>query len=191
MPGRSATVRSGFVFALAALWMTSSLAQTTSPPSPEHLTAVQKLTVTVTDENAVAVASARVQLQPRPPAIPLRCGTDFAGRCEFTDLSSGTYELRVEKTGFYAAAQPDVQVGVTANVDVTLSHQRQAREVVNVVESAPAIDPEQISTKEELSGDELLDIPYPGPHDYRNALIFIPGVTPDAYGQAHVAGAET
>src|SRR5580692_11273900 len=115
MPGRSATVRSGFVFALAALWMTSSLAQTTSPPSPEHLSAVQKLTVTVTDENGVAVASARVQLQPRPPAIPLRCQTDFAGRCEFPDVPSGAYDLRVEKSGFYAVVQPDVRLGITAN----------------------------------------------------------------------------
>jgi hypothetical protein len=106
-------------------------------------------------------------------------------------LSSGTYELRVEKTGFYAVVQPDVQVGVTANVDVTLSHQQEAREVVNVVESALAIDPAQVSSKEELTGSEIVDIPYPGTHDYRNALTFIPGVTPDAFGQAHVAGAET
>ncbi len=145
----------------------------------------------MTDENGVAVASARVQLQPTPPALPLRCETDFAGHCEFTDLSSGTYEMRVEKTSYYALVQPDVQVGVTANVDVTLSHPQEARQVVNVVESAPAIDPAQISTKEELSGDEIVDIPYPGPRDYRNSLTFIPGVTPDAFGQSHVAGAET
>ena len=159
--------------------------------SPEHPAKGPKLTVTVTDENGVAVASARVQLQPPPPALPLRCGTDFAGHCEFTDLPSGTYELRVEKTGFYALVQPDVQAGVTANVDVTLSHQQEAHEVVNVVESAPAIDPAQIAAKEELSGTEIVDIPYPGTHDYRNALTFIPTVTPDAFGQAHVAGAET
>ncbi|MGB6479512.1 MAG: carboxypeptidase-like regulatory domain-containing protein, partial [Candidatus Sulfotelmatobacter sp.] len=179
------------VFALEALCVMPSPAQTASPsPSSPHPAAAQKLTVTVTDENGLAVSSARVELQPPPPALPLRCSTDFAGPCEFTDLSPGTCELRVEKAGFYAAVQPDVQVGFTANVDVTLSRQREAREVVNVVESPPAIDPAQISAKEELSGEELLDIPYPGPHDYRNALIFMPGVTPDAYGQPHVAGAE-
>jgi hypothetical protein len=191
MPGRSATVRYVFVLVLAALWVTSSPAQTTSAsPSADHV-AVQRLTVTVIDENGVAVASARVQLQPPAPAIPLRCGTDFAGRCEFTDLSSGTCELRVEKTGFYAVVQPDVQVGVTATVDVTLSHQQEAREVVDVVESAPAIDQAQISSKGELTGAEIVDIPYPGSHDYRNSLTFIPGVTPDAFGQAHFDGAET
>jgi TonB dependent receptor len=139
----------------------------------------------------VAVGSARLVLQAPPPALALRCGSDFAGRCEFTNLSSANYELRVEKEGYYAVVQPNVQVGVTANVDVTLSHQQEAHEVVSVVESAPAIDPAQISSKEELSGTEIIDIPYPGAHDYRNSLIFIPGVTPDAFGQPHVAGAET
>lgn len=193
------------LLALAGLWVAPSAAQSSSSSSPpsqrtdagrvsgEPNTA-QKLTVTVTDENGVAVPSARVQLQAPPPALALRCGTDFAGHCEFTGLSSGTYELRVEKTGYYVVVQPEVQVdtqaGATATVDVTLSHQQEAHEVVNVVESAPAIDPAQVSTKEELTGAEIVDIPYPATHDYRNALNFIPGVTPDAFGQAHVAGAE-
>jgi hypothetical protein len=196
MHRRSPSVRQILLLALTPLWVAPSLAQTSSPPSPQrtspdHIAAAQKLTVNVTDENLVAVGSARVQLQPPPPALALRCGTDFAGHCEFTNLPSGTYELRVEKAGFYAVVQSSVQVGSTANVDVTLTHQQEAHEVVNVVESAPAIDPAQISTKEELTGTEIVDIPYPATHDYRNALRFIPGVTPDAFGQLHVAGAET
>src|SRR5580658_2656834 len=202
MQGCGPAVKCALVVALAALWGMPSPAQTSSSPppsssssssqrvSPEHSGAAQDLTVTVTDENGVAVASARVQLQAPPPALALRCETDFDGHCEFTNLSSGTYELRVEKTGYYALVQTNVPVGVTANVDVTLSHQQEAREVVNVVESPPAIDPAQISAKEELTGSELIDIPYPGPHDYHNALNFIPGVTPDRFGNLHVAGAE-
>jgi carboxypeptidase family protein len=204
MPGRSAWPKWAFLIALAALRATPCIAQTSpsseSPPSQgtaserpaaDRSATGQKLTVTVTDENGVAVRSARVQLQPQPPLLPLRCETDFAGHCEFPNLPAGAYDLRVEKTGFYALVQSGVQVGLTANLDVTLSHQQEAREVVNVVESAPAIDPAQISTREELTGAEIIDIPYPGTHDYRNALLFIPGVTPDAFGQAHVAGAET
>ena len=214
MHGPGATVRCAFLLALTttcafAAWGQSSPASSpssssTSPSSrsasaqrnaPERAASERgasgtKLTVTVTDQNGVAVASARVLLQAAPPALPLRCGTDFAGHCEFVNLSSGTYELRVEKEGFYALVQPDVQVGATANVDVTLSRQQEAREVVNVVESAPAIDAAQVSTKEELTSTEIIDIPYPGSHDYHNALIFVPGVTPDAFGQLHVAGAE-
>ena len=188
-------MKCALLLTLAALWAMPSPAQTPSPfpaqrVSPDLAAATQKLTVTVTDENGVAVAHARVQLQAPPPAIPLRCETDFAGHCEFTNLASRAYELRIDKTGFYALVQPEVQAGITANVDVTLSHQPAEREVVDVVASAPGIDPAQISAKEELTGTELIDIPYPGPHDYHNGLNFIPGVTPDSFGQLHVAGAE-
>jgi hypothetical protein len=170
-----------------------SLPATSSSPraAADHLPAGhQKITVTVTDENGVAVASARVQLLPPPPVLSKFCETDFAGRCEFPNLFSGTYELSVEKTGFYALVQSNIQVDINANLDVILSHQQEARQVVNVVESPQAIDLAQISSKEELTSSELIDIPYPGSHDYHNALNFIPGVTPDSLGQLHVAGAE-
>src|SRR5271169_1185948 len=207
MHGRRTTVKWALLLALIGLWGMPSAGQTPSSPasssqrtntgrvSGERTAAAQKLTVTVTDENGVAVASARVQLQAPPPALALGCGTDFAGHCEFTGLSSGTYDLRVEKTGYYVVLQSevrvDVQAGATATVDVTLSHQQEAHEVVNVVESAPAIDPAQVSSKEELTGAEIIDIPYPATHDYRNALNFIPGVVQDNSGQPHVAGANT
>jgi len=203
MYGLSASVK--WMLTLAVLWLPACATAQVSPApsvsssprtapqhiSPEHSSTGQKLTVTVTDENGVAVQSARLQLQPAPPAIALRCETDFVGRCEFNNLPSGPYEIRVEKVGYYAISQTNVQVTPAANVDVTLTHQQEAHEVVNVEESAPAIDPGQIAAKEELTGSEIIDIPYPATHDYRNALIFIPGVTPDAFGQLHFAGAET
>jgi hypothetical protein len=181
---------------LVAQTSSSSSSQPSSPQRPDHPSEErpvtgQKLVVTVTDENGVAVASARAQLQPPAPALAWRCETDFAGHCEFNNLSPGAYELHVEKIGYYASSQSLVQVDLTGNVDVTLSHQREAHEVVNVVESPPAIDPAQISSKEELTGSQIIDIPYPGAHDYRNALTYIPGITPDAFGQPHVAGAES
>ncbi|MGB7130261.1 MAG: TonB-dependent receptor, partial [Candidatus Sulfotelmatobacter sp.] len=173
-----------------AAWAQSSPAPTQAPPV---ITAhrLQKLAVTVTDETGLAVPSVLIQLQAPPPAAPLHCETDFAGRCEFTNLSPGAYQLSAEKAGYYALVQSSVQVETISNLDLTLTRQQEARQVVNVTESAPAIDPAQVATKEELTGTEILDVPYPASHDYRNALTFIPGVTPDQYGQAHVAGAET
>ncbi|MGA7646393.1 MAG: TonB-dependent receptor [Terriglobales bacterium] len=155
-----------------------------STPSPNVL-------VTVTDENDVAVASALVYLQASSQAIALRCISDFAGHCEFSNLSSGTYQLRVEKQGFYSVTLPTIQTSSAANIDVTLSHQQEVREVVDVVESPPAIDPAQIAAQQTLSGLDVLNIPYPATHDYRNVLNFIPGVVQDMNGQPHVAGAET
>ncbi len=146
--------------------------------------------VVVTDENGVAVASARVLLQAAPlPAV--RCQTDFLGRCRFAGLPAGKYEMRVEKEGFYAAVEPSVQVGEGSVIDVTISHQQEVREVVNVTESSPAIDPAQVTAQETISGLDVIDIVYPATNDYRNVLHFIPGVVEDQSGQPHVAGAET
>jgi hypothetical protein len=166
-------------------------AKSAAAQTPSKAGGALPVVLSVTDENGVPLAWARVQLQPPAPATALRCETDFGGHCQFASLFPGTYELRVEKIGFYALSVPNLQVGAAPTIDVTLPHQRAVREVVDVVESPPAIDPAQVSSKEELSGAELVDIPYPSPHDYHSALTFIPGVTPDGFGQAHVAGAET
>jgi hypothetical protein len=147
-------------------------------------------TITVTDENGVAVPSARVFLQSSPlPAI--RCQTDFTGRCQFPSLPAGEYQLRVEKEGFYALLQPSIQLMPGSTIEVSITHQQEVREIIDVRESPPAIDPAQIAAQETISGFDVLDIVYPATHDYRNALNYIPGIVQDQFGQPHVAGAQT
>ena len=147
-------------------------------------------TITVIDENGVAVSSARVFLQ-SPPSPAVRCQTDFTGRCQFSSLPPGQYELRIEKEGFYALVEPNVQITASSAIEVSISHQQEVREVDNVHESPPAIDPAQITAQETISGLDVLNIVYPVTHDYRNALNYIPGVVQDQAGQPHVAGAQT
>src|SRR5205814_9127979 len=147
---------------LAAFSVAEPASQTLSADS------AHKLEITVRDENEGSVVAAHVFLQASQQNIPLRCETDFAGHCQFDNLRPHeVYQLRVEKEGFYASVLRSVQVEVSASVDVTLSHQREVREVVNVIESPPAIDPEQTSSKEQLSGLDILNIPYPTTRDYR------------------------
>jgi hypothetical protein len=147
-------------------------------------------TIAVIDENGVVVPDARVFLQ--MPSLPiLRCQTDFAGRCRFPALAPGQYQLRVEKEGFYELMQPSVRITPNANIEVALSHQREVREIVDVHESPPAIDPAQIAAQETISGLDVINIVYPGTQDFRNVLNFIPGVVQDQFGQPHVAGAQT
>jgi Carboxypeptidase regulatory-like domain len=172
------------------LMLAQSSAGLPGPNSTLNSNSPQKFVVTITEQNGTAVASAHVLLRGSATGISVRCVSDAAGRCEFDNLSSGTYEIHVEKPGFYSVSQPNIQLGAAANVDVALVREQQARESVDVVAFASDIDRTQTSSREELTGSELIDIPYPGPHDYHNALNFIPGVTPDGFGQLHVAGAE-
>ena len=169
---------------MRALLLTLALLSTAaaqSTPAP---------TIAVTDETGVAVSSARVTLQsPSQPAA--RCQTDFTGRCPFPALPAGQYQLRVEKEGFYALVEPSVQLTHGSTIEVSISHQQEVREVVDVHESPPAIDPAQVSAQETISGLDVINIVFPTNHDYRNAINFIPGVVQDQAGQPHVAGAQT
>jgi hypothetical protein len=146
-----------------------------------------ELTIVVTDENGVVVPNARVELQ--GPTGPIRCHTDRAGRCGFGRLAGTPWRLRVEKESFYVFALPTIQTSGT--LEVTLAHEQEVHETVNVVESSPAIDPARVSSQEQLSAIDIINIPYPNTRDYRYALSFIPGVVLDQNAQPHVAGGET
>lgn len=147
-------------------------------------------TIAVVDENGVAVNAARIMLQSASQA-PLHCQTNFTGRCQFPGAASGQYQVHVEKEGFYALDQRDVRIDAASVVEITLNHQQEVREVIDVRESTPAIDPAQVSSRETLTGLDAINMVYPATHDYRNALNFIPGVVQDQSGQPHVAGAQT
>ena len=147
-------------------------------------------TITVVDENGVAVASARVSLT-APPEPAVQCETDYTGRCQFPTLTAGKYQLHVEKEGFYALDQPEVEITRTSTIEVSIAHLQEAREVIDVHESPIAIDPAQVASKESLSGLDVVNMLFPTAHDYRNAINFIPGVVQDQNGQPHVAGAQT
>jgi TonB dependent receptor-like, beta-barrel/Carboxypeptidase regulatory-like domain len=146
--------------------------------------------ITVVDENGVAVPSAWISLE-APPQLPIRCQTDHTGRCQFPNLAPGQYQLRVEKEGFYALQQSSVEMTRTSNIEVAISHLQEVHETVDVHESPLAIDPAQVAAQETISGLDVIDIVYPGTHDYRNVLNFIPGVVQDQFGQPHIAGAQT
>lgn len=162
----------------AAAWgQTPPVERTSGPP----------LTITVVDENGVAVPAARVQLQ--GPNASLRCETDLAGRCRFPSLSGAPWQIHVEKEGFYIFSLSSVQT--SGPLEIALTRQQEVRETVDVVESTPAIDPAQVSSQEQLSGIDILEIPYPNTRDYRYALNYIPGVVLDQNAQPHIAGGET
>lgn len=147
-------------------------------------------TIVVVDENGVAVPSARVSLE-APPTTAVHCQTDHSGLCQFSGLAPGQYQLKVEKEGFYALQQSAVEITHSSNIEVSISHQQEVHEVVDVHESPPAIDPAQVAAQETIRGLDVIDIVYPGTHDYRNVLNFIPGVVQDQFGQPHIAGAQT
>jgi hypothetical protein len=148
------------------------------------------LSVIVLDENGIAVPSARVTLEPARPGLALRCETGISGFCEFLRVSQGPHQLRVEKEGYYSAVSA-LEPTVPSEVEVTLNHLKEIKETVDVRESPPVIESSQTASQERLTGMDVINIPYPSSHDYRNVLNYIPTVFVDPYAQVHVAGSQT
>lgn len=161
------------------------------PSAPSAGNPHASLLIIVTDENGLAVPFARVTLTQPSGQVIAQGETDYAGRHEFRDLLAGRYLLRVEKEGFYAVTNDDIQVGITARTDVTLDHVRVYHQKVNVVASPSSINPAKTSSTETLNEKEILDLPFTVPRDIRYALPLLPGVLQDASGQVHVNGSST
>jgi hypothetical protein len=143
-------------------------------PSPAQ---TYRLAIEIGDENGAGVPNALVTL--RAAQKEWRCESDFAGHCEF---------LAVAKLSFYMMDLPEVRVPETRALDITLAHEQEVRETVDVVESPPAIDPAKTSGTETLEQREILNVPYPTSRDIRNALPLLPGVIMDHGGEIHIAG---
>jgi hypothetical protein len=147
--------------------------------------------ISVVDENGAAVRDAELTLTPASGGAAIRGETDIAGRAIFPALAPGIYRLNVEKSGFYPISDRTIDLTTKRSVEITLPHQREYSERVEVHYSPPVINPRQTAASETLSRREIINIPYPTNRDYRNVLPLIPGVTPDTNGQFHVNGSDS
>jgi len=149
-----------------------------------------KLLIKVVDETGVSVADARISLIQSATPTLVKADTDATGRHEFNLTNAGSYQLRIEKEGFYASTT-DVRVEETPSLEVTIYHQQEIAETVNVYDSPPAIDPGKTTNAEAVTSREIITLPYPSTHDYRKALPLVPGVLADANDQIHLGGSAT
>ena len=162
-----------------------------SRTAPESSLPRGTLAVSVIDETKVAVQSARVGVS--GPAGSGGCETDYAGRCQVAGLAPGVYELRVEKENYFAAVVKNVELGASEGVaaDVTLTHQRELVEHVNVIYSPPIIDPQKTTLSNTLDERDIIDLPYIVERDLLYSFPLLPGVLPDATAQIHVDGSDS
>ena len=145
--------------------------------------------LTVVDENGLPVSDAQVTVsEPGRPVLQLQ--TDYAGRCAYSLHQDASYQIRVEKVGFYEALEfhTDAHLG---SIEVMLAHEQVVHQEVTVIASPTGIDPEQTSDKSIMNTPEIVNVPYPTSRDIRNLLPFNPGVVQDSSGQLHLAGSQT
>lgn len=148
------------------------------------------MTGRVVDETGGGVAGVRVEIRPANGGAPVVASTDMVGNFLMNLPEAGDYEILAERQGFYvfhARTQHFESSG--HQLTITLNHQQEFSERIDVVASPPAIDPQQPSDRKELDNTEIQTVPFPAPQDYRNALQLFDGVVQDNAGLYHFNGA--
>lgn len=143
----------------------------------------------VVDENGAAVGGAHIEFRNpiliQAPSVV----SDSQGRFSIELPAPGSYSLYAERPGFFVVDRSPVDLDEGVNeITVTLNHLRELVESVEVVYSAPLIDPAETSEQKQLNSIEILEVPYPASQDVRNALSLFTGVVQDNSGKLHFNG---
>ncbi len=149
----------------------------------------RQLSLVIRDENGVPVASAKAYVFAGGDRQIAVGETDFSGRVTFSiGQQSGALSLRIEKVGFYGLKIEQVDLDRVEPLELSLLHEQEIQESMEVTASPPAIDQTKTASSESIGAREILNIPYPTTRDFRNVLTFIPRVHRDATGQVHING---
>jgi len=145
----------------------------------------------VEDENNAPVAGAVISVRSaaQTPSQSIPAESDPTGAFRLTLAEPGSYLITVSKPGFFALMDHPADLREGPNeVALTLNHIRNTSESVNVSSSESRIDIEQTELQRQLSGPQILEVPYPSSHDLRNALALLPGVVTGPAGDLHFDG---
>lgn len=156
----------------------------------QNLPAGDTVSLSVVDDNGLAVQDAQVIVVLSDGQAAIRFSTDYAGRGSCVIQTDKPYQLRVEKPGFYQSIEEETNPRLH-EIRIQMRREQMVLQQVQVSASVPGIDPEQTSDVRVMNMPEIINIPYPTSRDIRNLLPFYPGVIADSTGQVHVAGSET
>src|SRR5258705_3604462 len=141
----------------------------------------------VTDPNAAVVPGASVSAKNIATGIERTTTTDVFGIYSIPELQTGTYEVKVEKSGFERSTVTGVLVEVAAErrVDVTLTVAG-SQATVTIASSA------QVETTSNTLGGTITsravaDLPVNG-RDFTKFLVMVPGATGDPSGATDSPG---
>jgi hypothetical protein len=131
----------------------------------------------VTDQSGGNVVGATVTITDVARGVSKTSSTDQAGEYVASDLTPGTYTVRVEAKGFKVFERQNIllEVGKELRVDAPLQTGSQ-NETITVTEEVPMVDTTTTTLGGTLSNEIINDLPLNG-RNYQNLLTLRPGTT--------------
>ncbi len=116
--------------------------------------------------------------------------TDAAGRFELHGVNDSQIHMTLSKPGYFRIDDRIIDLNPGNNeVSITLNHETEIQEKLEVQSSPIQIDPDTTSHQESLVQHEILNVPVASSHDLQQSLRVMPQVVSDTSGRLHVAGA--
>jgi hypothetical protein len=169
---------SQFLIAILLLAMGLPLASSAQQPCT--------LRVTVLDNLGNPIPESKLSVQ-REGRELFNAISDEQGFSCIPGIPSGSYEIVVEKAGFFPASQPVELSGLASAVEFTLSPKPAGSERVEVRADAPGSEQQRASSSTTLQRDEIKSLPN-RPATVADALPLVPGVVRSADGQIIIDG---
>ncbi len=142
----------------------------------------------VIDENEAGIAGAEVTAR-SPTGEEPHTTTDPTGGFTLRLAAEGQYLFASSQTGYMPVKNLAIEVRAGMGpVDLLLNHAKEILQSVDVSASPDAVDVEQTQSERQLSGIQIMDIPYPSTHSLRNAMALMPGQIEDPSGGLHFSG---
>ncbi len=142
---------------------------------------------TVTDPNGAVVPAATVTAKNIGTAIERTTNSDEFGNYSLAELQTGTYEVKVEKSGFQSSTVTNVLVEVSAERRVDVQLAVAGSDTVVIVAASTQVETTTNTLGGTISTKEVADLPVNG-RDFTKFLVMVPGATGDPSGATDSPG---
>ena len=142
----------------------------------------------IIDENGQPVP--RVEILLRPKGGESRTlYSDATGKFEPQSFDTNQIVFTLSKPGFFRIENRAIELSPGPNdITLTLNHETELEEKVEVQSQPVQIDPDTTSHQESLVQHEIMNTPVASSHDLQQNLKTMPQVLADSSGRIHVAG---
>lgn len=141
----------------------------------------------ITGETGTPIRGARVIL--RSATIATISVSDPTGAFTTVVFAPGKYRLEVEREGYFLLTRNNLELREGDNeANLVLTPVREVIESVDVTANPGAVDMDRTTPEITLSGNDVLNVPYPATNNLRNALRIMPGMVQDGRGGVHLHG---
>jgi hypothetical protein len=146
----------------------------------------------VTDENNAAVSGAKVTVMASgvsAEAAFLEATSDGTGAFRLRLPSPGDYRLNAQREGFFQVKdRPLTVTGPEQGVTIILQPASEVHDSTDVVASPPGIDSSTTNSEHTITGNQIIEVPYPSNHNLTSALRILPNAIQDRSGAIHIDG---